>query len=89
MKKPKFLWDLSKIEVLRGIRAFLRETGISAGSIVGYYNLYKAIMEAYKGGASCTSEEKLHGYTIKEQIQSVKTKAQGFQVFTERDCHRI
>jgi len=48
LKKPKFLWDLSKIEVLEGVKAFLKETGVSSGSIVGHYNLYRAILREWE-----------------------------------------
>jgi len=48
LKKPKFLWDLSKIEVLEGVKAFLRETGVQSGSIIGYYDLYKAVLKEWE-----------------------------------------
>jgi len=48
LKKPKFLWDLSKLEVLRGVKAFLKETGVQSGSIIGYYNLYKAVLKEWE-----------------------------------------
>lgn len=39
----RFLWDLTRRELMQGVRAFLKATKLDSGSIAGAYSLYDCV----------------------------------------------
>lgn len=45
---PRFLWQLSRREVMEGVKAFMRSTGLRSGSLSGAYDLYSAALHEWQ-----------------------------------------
>ncbi len=47
MTDKRFLWNLSYDELNKGLKAFMKATRLTSGSIIGAYNLYDAIRQEW------------------------------------------
>lgn len=44
----RFLWDLTRKEVMKGVKAFIHATDLKAGSIGDSYDLYSAALREWQ-----------------------------------------